>query len=67
MACQLDKNPGVRPIAIGELPRQIISKTVLSVIDQDIADATCTLQLCAGLVGGCEAAIHAYIVETHFH
>ena len=62
MACRLvplDKNPGVRPIAIGELPRRIISKAVLSIIGQDIADATCPLQLCAGLVGGCEAAIHA--------
>ena len=55
----LDKNPGVRPITIGELPRRIISKAVLSIIGQDIADATCPLQLCAGLVGGCEAAIHA--------
>ena len=62
MACRLvplDKNPGVQPIAIGELPRRIISKAVLSIIGQDIADATCPLQLCAGLVGGCEAAIHA--------
>ena len=61
MACRLvplDKNPGVRPIAIGELPRRIISKAVLSIIGQDIADATCPLQLCAGLVGGCEAAIY---------
>ena len=53
VACRLvplDKNPGVWPIAIGELPRRIISKAVLSIIGQDIADATCPLQLCAGLV-----------------
>ena len=36
----LDKNPGVRPIGVGEVIRRIISKAVLSVVKLDILDAT---------------------------
>lgn len=62
VACRLiplDKSPGVRPIGIGEVPRRIISKAVLWILSTDIEDAAGPLQLCAGQVGGCEAAIHA--------
>ena len=50
----LNKNPGVRPIGVGEVPRRIIAKAIL-----DIQDAAGPLQVCAGQDGGCEAAIHA--------
>ena len=62
VACRLiplDKCPGVRPIGIGEVPRRIISKAVLWTLSTDIQDAVSPLQVCAGQVGGCEAAIHA--------
>ena len=62
MACRLlplDKCPGVRPIGISEVPRQIISKAVLWILSNDIQDAAGPLQACAGQTGGCEAAIHA--------
>ena len=62
VACRLiplDKRPGVRPIGIGEVPRRIITKAVLSLFQLDVQDAAGPLQLCAGQDGGCEAAIHA--------
>ena len=55
----LDKNPGVRPIGIGETSRRIIAKAVLHVVKQDVMDAAGCLQLCAGQHAGCEAAVHA--------
>ena len=59
VACRLiplDKNPGVRPIGIGDVPRRILAKAILYCIGDDIAGP---LQVCAGQVAGCEAAVHA--------
>ena len=61
VACRsiaLDKNPGVRPIGIGETASRLIAKAILSVIRDDIQIAAGSLQLCAGQLSGCEAAIH---------
>ena len=61
-ACRLiplDKNPGVRPIGVGEVLRRIIGKAILSVIKPEILSSAGNLQLCAGQAGGCEAAVHA--------
>ena len=55
----IDKSPGVRPIAIGEVSRRIISKAILAVVHSDVLDAAGSSQLCAGLKSGCEAAVHA--------
>ena len=55
----LNKNPGVRPIGVGEVPRRIIAKAILSLFRLDIQDTAGPLQVCAGQDGGCEAAIHA--------
>ncbi len=62
MACRLialSKNPGVRPIGVGETARRIMAKAVLSVIRSNVQDAAGTLQLCAGQVSGIEAAAHS--------
>ena len=56
---QLDKNPGVRPIGVGEVLRQIIGKSTMSVIKPEVVESAGSLQLCAGQPAGCEAAIHA--------
>jgi len=57
----LDKCPGVRPIGVGELPRKIIAKALLDIERNDITAATSLLQVCAGLDGGCEAAVHVML------
>ena len=62
LACRLvalDKCPGVRPIGIGDTARRIIAKAVLAVTRSDIQDAAGSVQLCAGQLAGCEAAIHS--------
>ena len=61
-ACRLialDKNPGVRPIGVGEVVRRIIGKAVLGMLKEDVQCATGYIQLCAGQECGSEAAIHA--------
>ena len=55
----LDKQPGVRPIGIGEVSRRIIGKAILSIIKEDILKTAGVKQLCVGQQSGCEAAIHA--------
>ena len=62
LACRLislDKNPGLRPIGVGEVLRRIAGKVVMKVVEEDIKKAAGYLQLCAGQEAGCEAAIHA--------
>ena len=55
----LNKNPGVRPIGIGEVLRRIVGKLVTTILKKDIQDAAGNLQLCADQLGGCETAVHA--------
>ena len=55
----LDKKPGIRPIAIGEVFRRIICKAITKVIEKDILCATAPLQVCVGVPSACEAAVHA--------
>ena len=62
VACRLiplDKQPGVRPIGIGEVVRRIIGKAILQIIGPAVERATGCLQLCGGQECGIEAAIHA--------
>ena len=55
----LDKNPGVRPIGVGEVLRRIIGKAITNVLKPDLIRSTSPIQVCGGLAGGVEAAIHA--------
>ena len=55
----LDKNPGVRPIGIGEVLRRVMGKAITTLLKPDILKATAPLQASAGLQGGVEGAIHA--------
>ena len=62
LACRLialDKNPGIRPIGIGDTARRIIAKAVLHIVKTDVQDACGCVQLCGGQISGIEAAVHA--------
>ena len=62
LACRLialDKNPGVRPIGIGDTARRIIAKAAISVLKDEVLSAVGSMQLCVGQMAGVESAIHA--------
>ena len=65
MACRLiplDKNPGLQPIGVGEVLRQITGKVVVvvvKVVKENIKKVAGCLQLWSGQEAGCQAAIHA--------
>ena len=62
VACRLiplDKNPGIRPIGVGEVMRRFIGKAIGAELKDYIQEATGPLQMSTGLKGGSEAAIHA--------
>ncbi|KAL7549341.1 hypothetical protein ACHAWF_012611, partial [Thalassiosira exigua] len=66
MGCRmsaLDKQPGVRPLSIGEIWRHAMAKCVLTVCGEDAKAACGSTQLCAGLEAGIEGAIHS-VLET---
>ncbi len=58
----LDKNPGVRPIGIGETPRRILAKAIIKHLREDIHKAAGSLQLCEGQEAG-----RMRINDTRFH
>ena len=61
VACRLiplNKNPGVRPIGIGEILRRIVGKAICRVLNPEIQETAGPLQASTGLKGGAEAAIH---------
>ena len=55
----LDKNPGIRPIGIGEVLRRIMGKAMSSFTKEDTMKSVGALQLSVGHEGGVEAAAHA--------
>lgn len=55
----LNKNPGLRPIGIGEIERRIMGKAIMEIVGKDVQAAAGSMQLCAGQSAGVEAAIHA--------
>ena len=59
------KNGGLRPIAVGEVLRQLTSKCLSRAVQSDSFDVLSPLQVGVGVKGGCEAVIHsvAHILE----
>ena len=61
-ACRLiplDKNPGVRPIGVGEIIRRISARVILKCISNDLKALGGNNQLCLGQKSGIEHAIHS--------
>ena len=61
-ACRLiplDKNPGVRPIGVGEVLRRIVGRSILKCITYDLKLLGQCQQLCLGQKCGIEHAIHS--------
>ena len=54
----LDKNPGVRPIGIGEVMRRIIGRTITKCLKNELMSLGSNYQLCLGQKSGNEYAIH---------
>jgi len=55
----LNKDPGIRPIGVGEVLRRIMGKAVSWSFKDEIKEAAGPLQTCAGHGAGAEAAIHS--------
>ena len=56
LACRLiplDKNPGVRPTGVAEIPKQVSGKFVIPATRNDVLTSVGSLQVCAGHNPGC--------------
>ena len=54
----LNKNPGLRPIGVGEVLRRVIGKVVISTFSEDVTTASSDAQMC-GRSSGSETDTHA--------
>ena len=54
----LDKQPGIRPVRVGETWLRLMSKCLLKVAGPEAKSACGTTQLAGGLEAGIEGAIH---------
>jgi len=62
LACRLvplKKDNGIRSVGVGECLWWIIAKTITRLLKEDIIHEAGTLQTCASLESGIEAAIHS--------
>ena len=62
MACRLvalNKQPGVRPVGIGETLRRALAKLFMRAAGDQVKTTCGNIQLCAGLDAGIEGATHA--------
>ena len=71
IACRLiplNKNPGLRPIGVGEVLRRIAGKVLMKILKKDAMHAAGSLQIFAGQENRAEAAIRAmYDIYNNEH
>ena len=48
----LNKNPGVRPIGVGEVVRRMIGKAIMKIVKKDVMFSVGSLQACSGIPSG---------------
>ena len=48
----LDKNPGIRPIGVGEVLRRIVGKAIAGFLKKEIKEAAGSPQVCVGNSAG---------------
>jgi len=69
LACRLvplkKKDDSIRPVGVGKCLQRIINKTITTLLKEDIIHAMGTIQTCARLEPGIEAAIY-YVVRKKF-
>ena len=61
VACRmigLDKNPGIRPVGIGEIFKRIVTAALTQNFRGETRNATGPIQTCGGARSGVEAAVH---------
>ena len=63
----LDKNPGIRPVGIGETWQRLLAKCLLRGTGQEAKAACETEQLAGGVEAGIEGAIHAARLQWAQH
>ena len=63
----LDKQPGIRPVGVGEMWRRLIANCLLKVAGPEAKAACGTTQLAGGLEAGVEGVIHAMRVLFDEH
>ena len=63
----LDKQPGIRPVGVGETWRRLMAKCLLKVAGPEAKTACGTTQLAGGLEEGIEGDIHAMCVLWEEH
>ncbi len=62
-----DKQPGVRPVAIGEIWHQCIAKSNLAGSGAQTKGACGSIQLCTGLEAGIKRALHVVRLHAETH
>ena len=63
----LDKQPGIRPVGVGETWHHMMARCLLKVVGQEAKAACGTTQLAGGLEAGIEGAIHAMRILWEEH
>ena len=53
------KDGGIRPIAVGEILRRLVSKAAMRALSKKAEQLLSPLQLGVGVRGGCETVVHA--------
>ena len=62
LACKLiplHKNPGVRPVGIGEVTKRFLGRAITTAFTRNILESADDLQLSARQRAGCEPAVYA--------